>query len=231
MKNILALVLVGLAIMVAAPAHQSATGQGGYGGDRDVWETINEMDLRLEKLEALAAMESPTYFEQVASPPPSRAQRPRRLMIFDAVETIEPDPDAKEELKRLQKEADAFQRTVDQMERSVVASASNRSYRGRRAGPSQRRDKGELLGDYKRKLGQKRGEVRRLERSINEPKQLIIGHWEGKIITLHASKDLTPTLNKLDPGDQLSWEGRRVREDKDSQEWVITRIEAVGRGF
>ena len=69
--------------------------------------------------------------------------------------------------------------------------------------------------------------MKRLERQLKEPRQVILGHWNDKIITLRTTQDVSRALNRIDTGAYLSWQGRRVREDRDSQEWVVTSIRAV----
>jgi hypothetical protein len=80
---------------------------------------------------------------------------------------------------------------------------------------------------YQTQYKKKKGEVARLERELNQPKQIIHGSWEGKIISLQATKDLTGKLNKIDVGGYLTWEGRRIREDEVSQDWVVWNIDRV----
>ena len=69
--------------------------------------------------------------------------------------------------------------------------------------------------------------MKKLERQLNEPRQLILGNGSGKVITLRTTVDLSRTLDRIDTGSYLTWDGRRVREDEDSQEWVAIRIEPV----
>lgn len=231
MRNMVILAAVAAAIVLAAPATHLVRGQGD--DMHALWQVVSRLEDRVEKLEAIVTLETPGYYEvdveEMQAPPAGRSaesQPPDHLMVFEGLESVEVNPDAQEELKRLTREAEALQRTVDQMERSVTASTTTSSYRGRRTHTA-RRDEGALLGDYKRKSSKKWGEVKRLEKEIAEPKQLIIGHWENKVITLRTTRDVSNELNKLDRGGKLTWEGRRVREDSDSQEWVVSRVWAV----
>ena len=65
MKRILALGLVALALLFAAPRAQTAIGQGSSldRAVRNLEDTVLKMDARLERLEALAAMKSPTLYD------------------------------------------------------------------------------------------------------------------------------------------------------------------------
>ncbi len=236
MKRILVLGLVAVALLFAAPRAQTAIGQGSSldRAVRDLEDTILKMDVRLERLEALAAMKSPTLYDPrdtVIDDDGTAPQTPRWVMQLDGVDTVEPDPDAYKELVQLKKDVEHLERQVERQKRSVSSTSgsggySSRSYRSHRTN-RQGRAQGELLADYQNQYRQKKGDMKRLERQLNEPRQVILGNWNDKIITLRTTKDVSRTLNRIDTGQYLSWEGRRVREDRDSQEWVVTSIKAV----
>jgi len=238
MKRILAFGLVTMALVFAAPRAQTAIGQGSSldRAVRDLEDAVLRMDARLERLEALAALKSPTLYgfrdtviDDDATAP--RTSAPQWVMQLDGVDTVDPDPDAYKELDQLTKDVEYLERQVERQKRSVSSSSgssgySSRSYRSHRTN-RQGRAQGELLADYQKQYRQKRGEMKRLERELKEPRQVILGNWNDKIITLRTTQDVSRTLNRIDTGAYLSWEGRRVREDRDSQEWVITSIRAV----
>ena len=239
MKRILVLGLVALALLFAAPRAQTAIGQGSSldRAVRDLEDTILKMDVRLERLEALAAMKSPTLYDpRDAVIDDDRTARqpsaPRWVMQLDGVDTVEPDPDAYKELDQMKKDVEYLERQVERQKRSVSSTSgssggySSRSYRSHRTN-RQGRAQGELLADYQRQYRQKKGDMKRLERQLNEPRQVILGNWDKKIITLRTTQDVSRTLNRIDTGGYLSWQGRRVREDRDSQEWVVTSIKVV----
>lgn len=241
MTKILALGLVATALLLAAPRAQTAIGQGSSldRAVRDLEDAVLKMDARLERLEALAAMRSPTLYDandaiiddDGSAPKGPRSSEIRRVMQFDGVETVESDPEAGKELERLERDVEALRQQVER-QRQVASSSSassggySRSYRSDRVS-RQGRASGELLAEYEKQYRQKNGEMKRLERQLNEPKQIILGNWEGKIITLQTTGDFSRVLNRIDVGGHLSWDGRRVREDQDSQEWVVTVIRAV----
>ena len=102
----------------------------------------------------------------------------------------------------------------------------SRSYRSNRVS-RQGRAGGDLLADYQKQYRAKKGEMLKLERQLKEPRQVILGNWNGKLVTLRTTRDESRALNRIDTGNHLSWEGRRVREDGDSVEWVVTSITAV----
>ena len=238
MKRILALGLVAMALLFAAPRAEMAIGQGSSldRAVRDLEDTVLRMDARLERLEGLAAMRSPTLYnsrdtviDDDGTAP--RTSAPQWVMQLDGVDTVEPDPGAYKELDQLRNDVEYMERQVERQKRSVSSSSgssgySSRSYRSNRTS-RQGRAQGELLADYQDQYRHKRGEMKRLERELNEPRQVIIGNWNNKIITLRTTQDVSRTLNRIDTGGYLSWEGRRVREDRDSQEWVVTSIRAV----
>ena len=236
--------LIVLALVLTSAIGQTARDRGA-GGDyadpatRELQETIRQHEARIERLEARAARESPTYLDEgtIGQPPPappSEAGRPpTRIMILDAVDTVEADPAGYKELERLQRDVDALERTVEQMERrsSSMTGSSGGYSRGYKNTSSQRRRaaQGELAADYMNKLRKKKGEMKRLERELNEPKQVLHGHWESQIITLETTRDQSRALDRIDRGAYLTWSGRRLSEDANSQEWIVTRIEAVDR--
>lgn len=234
----MALALLGLALLLAAPASQTAIGQSAA-LDRAVSEledTVRSMEARLERLEALAAREAPTVFDMestegdfVSSSGSRQSTAPTRIMKFDGVDTIEPDEDAYEQLDRLQKEVDALERQVDSQKRAVSSSSGSSSYGSYRSNRTNRRGRaqGELLAEYKTKFRSKKAEMRKLERELNEPKQIIMGNYQGTVIMLETTTDQSRVLNKIDYGGYLTWTGRRLRSNKSSQEWVVTRIEVV----
>jgi hypothetical protein len=237
--------LIVLALVLTSAIGQTARDRGAGGdyadpGVRELQETIRQHEARIERLEARAGRESPGYLDEgiVGQPPPpappSGAGRPpKRVMILDAVETFAADPAGYEELERLERDVDALERTVEQMVRSSSSmSGSSGGYsRGYKNTSSSRRRaaQGELAADYKTKLGKKKGEMKRLERELNEPKQVVHGHWESQIITLETTRDQSRALDRIERGDYLTWSGRRHSEDANSQEWIVTRIAAVDR--
>jgi len=238
MKRFLALGLVAMALLIAGPPAQTAIGQGSSLDRvvRDLEDTVLKMDIRLERLEALAALKSPSLYASrdtvIDDDRPARqASAPHWVMQLDGVDTVEPDPDAYKELDQLTKDVQYMERQVERQKRSVSSTSgssgySSRSYRSNRTN-RQGRAQGELLADYQKQYNQKRGEMKRLERELKEPRQVILGNWNNKIITLRTTQDVSRTLNRIDSGAYLSWEGRRVYEDRDSQEWVVTSIKAV----
>ncbi len=238
MKRILALGLVAMALLFAAPRAEMAIGQGSSldRAVRDLEDTVLRMDARLERLEGLAAMRSPTLYDRRDTVidddgTAPRTSAPQRVMQLDGVDTVEPDPDAYKELAQMQKDVEYLERQVERQKRSVSSTSGSsggysRSYRSNRTS-RQGRAQGELLADYQNQYRQKKGEMKRLERELNEPRQVILGNWNNKIITLRTTQDVSRTLNRIDTGGYLSWEGRRIREDRDSQEWVVTSIKAV----
>ena len=241
MKRILALGLVAMALLFAAPRAQRAIGQGSSldRAVRDLEDTVLKMDARLERLEALASMKSPTLYnprDKVIDDDGTARQSsaPRRVMQMDGVDTVEPDPDAYQELEQLKRDVENLERQVERQKRSVSSSMGvsgggggySRSYRNNRTN-RQGRAQGELLADYQDRYRQKRGEMKRLERQLKEPRQVILGNWDGKVISLTTTTDVSRVLNRIDAGGYLSWEGRRIREDIDSQEWVVTSIRVV----
>ncbi len=238
MKRILALGLVAMALLFAAPRAEMAIGQGSSldRAVRDLEDTVLRMDARLERLEGLAAMRSPTLYDRRDTVidddgTAPRTSAPQWVMQLDGVDTVEPDPGAYKELEQLRNDVEYMERQVERQKRSVSSSSgssgySSRSYRSNRTS-RQGRAQGELLADYQTQYRQKKGDMKRLERELNEPRQVILGNWNNKIITLRTTQDVSRTLNRIDTGGYLSWEGRRIREDRDSQEWVVTSIKAV----
>ena len=83
------------------------------------------------------------------------------------------------------------------------------------------------IGDRPLDKAQKRGEVKRLERQLAEPKQLIIGNWEGRVITLQTTRDVSRKLDRIEIGDYVTWHGRVAHQDAESAEWVVASIEKV----
>ncbi len=154
------------ALLASAPAQ---TGRSPYEGspatNQQLEATLLQLEARLERLEAIASRAAPNYFQEESPAAPSGPQgraegtTPHRIMAYVGVETVESDPAAYTELERLRREEAALQSTVDSQERSVqsaagrsVSSYRGGGYRGSQTISRDRRAKGELLGDYKRKL-------------------------------------------------------------------------------
>jgi hypothetical protein len=219
-------------------------GGGGYAADpdlRELQETVRRHEVRIEQLEARAAQQTPGYLDeaiveaQVPPAPRSAAGRmPERIMILDSIEPVEADPAGQDELERLLRDVESLERTVDQMERKTASMAGaggggyHRRYKSTSSG-RRRSAQGQLMADYKSKLRAKQGEAKRLERELNAAKQVIHGHWKAQIITLETTRDMSRTLDRMEQGGYLTWDGRRLRADKASQEWIVTRIETVDR--
>ncbi len=186
MKRILALGLVAMALLFAAPRAPTAIGQGSTMDRmvRDLEDTVLKMDVRLERLEALASKRSPSLYdprdtmiddEGTAPRTPSRSSAPRWVMQLDGVDTVDPDPDAYKELERLQRDVESLERQVERQKRTVSSSmgssgGSSRSYRSHRTN-RQGRAQGELLANYQREYRQKKGDMKRLERHLSKPRQ------------------------------------------------------------
>jgi hypothetical protein len=247
MTKTLSVVLIGVWLAVAPAQTSFAPSQRG-GGDSilELHRTVELLEQRVQKLEAIMAMKAPTYFREgtaAADPAPARApaerqpaapgERPRNIMRLDGVESIEPDPALHDEIERLRREADGIENTVESARRRVTSaasrstSASYRSYGSSRTIHRDRSAYGEQLAHYKRELGKKRGEIKKLERELDQPKQLIIGSWEGKVITLRTTRDVSRKLDRIEVGDYVTWSGRVMQQDEESAEWVVPSIDKV----
>ncbi len=240
MRTILVLAAAGAAAVLALAPGQDRGG-GGAASDtlsREVLSRVERLEARVESLEAIAARSSIAMAERIGEPadgdssPAGKAgpaEPPRRIMQLDGVETADPDPSAYPELERLRNEVESLERTVDQSERrasSSRGSSGGGSYRSYGSAASrQARSEGEMFAKYKGQLREKQGELKRLERELAEPRQIIFGNWEGKIITLQTTRDLSRALDRIEAQDYLTWEGRRVSEDENSQEWVVSSVQ------
>lgn len=240
--------LVVLGVVLASAIGQTGRDPGGGASSsdpivRELQRTVREHAIRIEQLEAREARQDPTFLDEtiveetvVEAPAPPPAPRPAagpaptRIMVLDSIETIEADGASEQEIQRLEREVESLQRTVDQMERQTASMSGRSSGYRRYKDPSQQRRRaaqGELLADYRTKHRQKQGELKRLQREIEEPKQIIYGHWQSKLYTLETTRDLSRSLDRIARGGTLTWDGRRLRADGASSEWVVTRIEAV----
>ncbi|MHC4218265.1 MAG: hypothetical protein ACYSU7_07380 [Planctomycetota bacterium] len=236
--------LIVLAVVLASAVGQTGRyGSGSGASDSDIrvlQETVRLHGVRIEQLEARAGRASPSYLNELVGdrqapppgPPSGAGRMPTRIMIVDGMEMVEPDPAADQEIENLQREIDALERTVDQKQQRVgsMTSGGSSGYHRRYKNTSssrRRTSEGQLLADYQTKLRNKKGELKRLERELNEPKQIIHGHWESTIISLETTRDQSRALDRMDQGGYLTWEGRRLSANANSQEWVVTRIEVV----
>jgi hypothetical protein len=241
--------LIVLGVVLASAIGQTGRDPGGGAGSpdpivRELQRTVREHAIRIEQLEAREARQDPGFLdvsiveESVAEPAaPGRAPRPEpraapdRIMILDSIESVEVNESRSDEVERLDRDIESLQRTVDQMERQTTSMSGRSSggYRRYKSTTQQRKRaaQGELLADYRSQLRQKQGELKRLERELTEPKQLVYGHWQGTLYTLETTRDLSRTLDRISRGDTLTWDGRRLRADASSAEWIVTRLEAV----
>ena len=109
-------------------------------------------------------------------------------MQLDGVDTVEPDPGAYKELEQMKNDVEHLERQVERQKQKASSTSgssggySSRSYRSHRTSRAGRAQ-GELLADYQTQYRNKRGEMKRLERQLNEPRQVILGNWDDKIIT------------------------------------------------
>ena len=149
---------------------------------------------------------------------------------------MDAEPALYDEVEQALKEVEALERTVESKSRTVESitggghSGSYYSGRGRTKDVTQsrrRRSEQRLLADYRVQLRKKQGEAKRLQQQLEEPRQIIHGHWGQKIIMLQTTKDLSRRLDKMELGDQLSWRGRRLRQDNSGEEWVVLSIQKV----
>ena len=205
---------------------------------RQIANVIENMESRIERLEARVALTDATIIENAPQLELTEAEKevnPKdNVLQLLRVELLANDPGDYEKLNDLEEERNALERTVNQM-RKKVASMSGRSggsssgYRGGGgskdvSGSRQRAAQGQLLADWQSKYRKKMGEYKRLERELKRPKQIIHGHWGNKVITLRTTKDVSNALNRIDAGDYLTWTGRRLRFDSTSEEWVVTSV-------
>ncbi len=223
------------AVVVSGPVEPQTTSET----VRRLQAGMYRMEQRVEALEAIAARESPSFADAEAAmvPPPAAApagttSAPRYVMQLDGLGTLEPNPDAYDDVDRLQKEVDALKRTVDSQVRAASSSmgrSTSGSYRSGRSNHISRegRAKSEMVGKYKSQLRAKEGELKKLQRDLETPRQIIIGNWGGKIITLETTRDSSRTLDRIMTGEYLTWSGRRVHEDQDSQDWVVNSVRKV----
>ena len=102
----------------------SSQSRGGSGMEttlQELEQSIVHLEDRLEKLEALAAMDKPNYFQDAPKSSRPSSPRPRRIMILQSVEPLDVAEDAREQLAQLQKEADALEKSVEQMKRKTTS--------------------------------------------------------------------------------------------------------------
>ncbi len=240
MRTTLVLAATGAAAVLALAPGQD---RGGGGAATDTpsqafLSRVEQLEARVESLEAIAARSSIAMAERIGEPadggsPPAGkagpAESPRRIMQFDGVETADPDPSAYPDLERLRNEVESLERTVDQSERRASSSRGSSGGGGYRSYGSEvsrkARSEGEMSATYKGQLRVTQGELKRIERELAEPRQFSFGNWEGQIITLQTTWDLSRALDRIESQGYLTWEGRRVSEDENSQEWVVSSVQ------
>jgi outer membrane murein-binding lipoprotein Lpp len=229
---------IGAALAILLLAAPTQSGSQLAGEVQVLRASVADLQDRMEAMEGLMSLRGgyrPSAPSSEPAEPRRASERPRRVMVLDAVRAVERDPEEFEELDRLEEEVKALERSVDSAKQRTASMSGSGGYRGgsyghrvKDTGSSRRRAAhGQMLADYQQQLRAKQGEMKRLERELEEPRQIIIGQWEGAVITLQSNRDLSRLLDRIDPGDALTWEGRRIRHDSTSQEWAVTRVDRV----
>ena len=184
---------------------------------------LDELLTRVERLEQA----TDSYYPGLSDTDTSQvtAARPQRSMVVAGIQPSDHTVDYSVEIQQLRGEMQSLESTINSQRRRVVSlEGSGRGMASQLA--AQRR----LLNRYQRELGRKRQELRRLERASGAPKQIVVGHDGGVIIFLHTEVDLSASLGDVSIGDAVTWRGRRVEMEQDSESWLVARIRKVPAG-
>ena len=151
-----------------------------------------------------------------------------RYMRVDGLSVAENTDDHSEEIARLRADVRSLEQTVTSEERAL-ASIQGSGTAGRGAEDRRRRSQAQqrVVSNYKRTLSQRRAELARYEKSQNAQKQILQGNREGRVITLHSEYDLSTDLTDVDVDDFVTWNGRRVEMDQESEVWVVRSVRKI----
>lgn len=201
-------------------------------------ERVEFLEQRVERLETRALMHAPEYFddelfEQLMAGeyvPSDEWRLPDHVMMVDGMDLVDvaPDDGRYDQIDKLTREADALDKTIHNLERELAnrrdSGGSARRGNWNRYDGSNKLSKQNLLKRYKAEQRRKRQEAERLRKQIEEPKQIITGHWDERLIILTTTRDLSGGLAEIDPGDGVTWRGRRILATSDREEWIVTSI-------
>lgn len=221
----------------AQPSQDTPTprvGQTRGASSANVAKIVEDLQHRVERLEAQAALRDSSFMEARSEGEAAlgleEGARAMQLLRFDS---LDPDPSGFDRLKELNDEVKSLARTVESERKKLASlSGSGSGFRGNSNNRSgqRRRAQAQLLAEYQANLRKKQGEANRLERDLNSPKQLIHGHrGDNRVITLRTTKDLSGVLSRVDPGQLLKWNGRRLSFDGTTEEWVVSSISRYDR--
>lgn len=175
---------------------------------------------------------------------PTPALPGKRFAYVDRVQTIEPkaDPADAQRIAALEQELTQLEQTITQFGAQAAQSGArvpqvtsnegvNERERETRQQQAQinaeRRAEGAVVTRYEQQRARKAAELEKLRRRAVEPRQLIHGHHGDVLITLETEGDVLGNIQPSSAWRVVTWEGRLVSGDADSQHWLVDRIEPI----
>ncbi len=178
-----------------------------------------ELTIRVERLERA----TDSYYNSTETPTTGSSRSPGyRSMVVDGIQQSQERPDHSDEIKQLGREIQAAERTIDSQRRRIASLEGSRS--SGRDVRSQLNSQRRLLSQYQRELTRKQQDLRRLEQAASAPTQIVVGHDGDTLIFLHTETDLSASLTDVSVGDAVTWRGRRVEMEPDSETWLVERV-------
>lgn len=211
-------------------------------------EEVAELRKRVTHLEQRVAELQPNAAAMSGRAPLLDGQGPRLYAIVDRIESVESQPGEADtaRIRQLETEIGQLEQTIAQISQDVAQAGSQsisvstgtdvtQSQREREAREqsasirSQRQSQGVLLARYRDQLARKQAQLRDLTEGQTGRRQVIHAHRGDLLLRLESKRDLMASQD-IQPGPQwriITWEGRLIEGDTESQRWEITRIDPL----
>lgn len=238
-RRVLASYLIALCVPLATFAQSNESDLAGE--IRVLRAELAELRTRVTQLEAALARR-PDELESLGVGGAGAGASAGRIAYVDRVQTVEPKPDPADtqRIATLEQEITQLEQTIAQVGAQAAQStarvpqATTTEDTGQRELEvrqqqaqinAERRAHGTTLARYEQQRARKAAELQRLRRRATEPRQIIHGHRGDVLITLETEGDVLGNAQLTPAWRVITWEGRLISGDAESQHWVVERIE------
>lgn len=150
-----------------------------------------------------------------------------RVMLLESVSTLPVDNSLLAEAARLRAEAEKLDLDIQRLEKTIAGmpNTGNKGSDERRR--HQRHSYRQLMLGYEQDAKRLRARATRLDKQAHETRHELQG-WDGqRTIILETTRDLSVTISRLNPGDFVTWQGKRVEMSDNTDRFQVNRIEAT----
>ncbi|MCP3902932.1 MAG: hypothetical protein GY715_04785 [Planctomycetes bacterium] len=203
------------------------------------------LQLRVSDLEHAAGVRPASGVSASGGQSEPASAAPARTMVLVSINQSHHGEDHAEEISRLKRECASLMNTVNakaedkanDLAQPVYAAHVRGGIRGwgRHVGGGytstnagsivrQHNADSQIESRYATLHAIKKRKLEDLQNADARPRQIIMGHDGNTIISLETKTDLERSLEDVQIGDLVTWAGRRVSADDDSESWLIDSV-------